>query len=155
MSDGTSELQLISSAFKDNEAVPEQYTCRGQNINPPLNIVGKPEGTKSLALIMHDPDAVSGDYVHWLMWDIPPGTDTIAANSVPVGAIQGPNGSGDNKYTGPCPPAGTGTHHYKFDLYALNTTLSLNPKTNREDLVKALEGRFLAQSTLTGLVDAN
>jgi len=154
MSDGTTSdgLQLTSAAFKDGEAIPEQYTCRGQNINPPLNITGVPEGAKSLTLIMHDPDAPNGDFLHWLMWDVPTGTQAVSANSVPVGAIQGPNGMGKNGYMGPCPP--DGTHHYKFDLYALDTTLGLDAKSTRQQLSDATRGHILAQTTLTGLVSA-
>lgn len=156
MNDGsaTGGLSLTSSAFQDGGTIPQQYTCRGQNINPPLNITGQPEDTKSLALIMHDPDAVSGDFLHWLMWDMPASTQAIAATSVPVGAIQGPNGSGNNTYMGPCPPKGTGTHHYKFDLYALDTTLGLDSKSSRQQLEDAMKGHILDQTTLTGLFSA-
>jgi Raf kinase inhibitor-like YbhB/YbcL family protein len=156
MSDGTTTdgLQISSPAFKDGEAIPEQYTCRGQNINPPLNVTGQPEGTKSMALILHDPDAVNGDFLHWLVWDLPAGTQAIGANSVPVGAIQGLNGTGNNNYMGPCPPDGTGTHHYKFDLYALDITLGLDAKSTRQQLTDAVKGHILAQTTLTGLFSA-
>lgn len=99
-----SSLKVASSAFADSAPIPAQYTCKGQNINPPLSILGVPAGAKSLALIMHDPDAVGGDFVHWTIWDIPASTENIAANSVPAGAIQGQNGGGRNKYMGPCPP---------------------------------------------------
>jgi Raf kinase inhibitor-like YbhB/YbcL family protein len=114
--------------------------------------VSIPETAKSLALIMHDPDAPSGDYVHWTLWDIPADTGTLAANSVPVGAVQGINSSGENKYMGPCPPSGT--HRYMFELYALDTSLSLPAETQREDLLKTMEGRVLEKATLTGTFSA-
>lgn len=147
-------LQLISPVFRDGAAIPIQYSCKGQSVNPPINIFGVPSSARSLALIMHDPDAVSGDFVHWLMWDIPTITETIAANSVPMGAVQGINSVGQNKYTGPCPPAGTGTHHYIFELYGLDKTLSLKPQANRDELQKAMEGHIVGQGTLTGLFAA-
>ncbi len=99
---------------------------------------------------MHDPDAVSGDYLHWLMWDIPPNTETISVNSVPIGAMQGLNGGGQAGYTGPCPPRGTGTHRYIFDFYAIDTTLNLKPGSAIEDVIKAQKGRVLDHYALTG-----
>ena len=145
---------LSSSAFQDGEAIPVSYSCKGDNTSPPLNVGGVPVEAKSLALILHDPDAVNGDFTHWLVWDIPSSTQGINANAVPVGAIQGPNGSGDNKYLGPCPPAGTGTHHYIFELYALDQMLGLKPDTDRQQLEKAIQGHIIGQTKLTGLFTA-
>lgn len=147
-------MQIISPAFREGAAIPVQYTCKGQNVSPPLNIVDAPKDAKSLALIVHDPDAVSSDFVHWLVWDIPADNGNIAANKVPVGAVQGLNGAQQTKYMGPCPPAGTGTHHYMFELYALDKSLGLPAQTNHEQLKQAMEGSILAQNTLTGLVSA-
>lgn len=149
-----SSLKLTSQAFGDNAQIPVQYTCRDQNINPPLSISGVADKVKSLALIMHDPDAVGGDFVHWLMWDIFTSTKTIDANNVPAGAIQGQNSSGKSEYMGPCPPAGTGVHRYIFELYALDTTLGLQDGSNRAELEKVMQGHILAQHTLTGLFSA-
>jgi Raf kinase inhibitor-like YbhB/YbcL family protein len=143
-------LQIISPVFRDGSPIPPQYSCKGQNINPPLNIFNSPAGTQSLALIMHDPDAVSGDFLHWLVWDIPPSTESIAVNSVPVGAMQGLNGSEKSGYIGPCPPPGTGTHRYIFDFYALDTTLDLPANSTMEDVIKAMKGHMLDHSALTG-----
>ncbi len=146
-----SSLKLLSQVFRDGAAIPVQYTCKGQNVNPPMNIAGVPAGTNSLALIMHDPDAVSGDFVHWLVWDIPASTETIAVNSLPAGAIQGLNSSGKNQYMGPCPPAGTGIHRYMFELYALDTNLGLPAGSSRAELEKVMQSHILAKHTLTGL----
>jgi Raf kinase inhibitor-like YbhB/YbcL family protein len=145
-------LQLISQAFGNGEAIPGQYTCKGQNINPPLSIMNVPLGAKSLALVMHDPDALGSDFVHWLVWDIKAEAQAFAANSVPVGAVQGVSGFGNNKYGGPCPPAGSGTHRYIFELYALDTVLSLGPDTNREKLEQTMKGHIIEQCSLAGLV---
>jgi Raf kinase inhibitor-like YbhB/YbcL family protein len=147
-------LDIISPVFRSGSPIPRQYTCRGQNVNPPLNIFNKPDGTQSLTLIMHDPDAPGGDYLHWLVWDIPPGTESIPANSVPVGAVQGKNGGGHPIYSGPCPPSGTGTHHYIFDFYALDTTLDLPGGSEIKDVIKAQAGHVLDHCELVGLFSA-
>jgi len=146
-----SGLLLVSTVFRDGTQVPPQYTCKGENVNPPLSIINPPNGTQSYALIMHDPDAPGGDYLHWLVWDISSKTDTIAANSVPVGAIQGFNDSGSMGYTGPCPPPGTGEHRYMFELYALDTTLGLPKETDRETLENAIESHTIEHVMCTGL----
>lgn len=146
------EMQVVSPVFKEGGDIPPQYTCKGQNLSPPLNFVSVPDDAKSLALIMHDPDAQSGDFVHWLMWDIPAGTGTMQANSVPVGAVQGVNSSNQNKYTGPCPPSGT--HRYMFELYALDNSLGLPADTGRDSLLKAMEGHVVEKFTLTGKFSA-
>ena len=150
----TADLSLISPAFSDKGPIPEQYTCRGQNISPPLAIPNMPAGTKSLALIMHDPDAVNTDWVHWLVWNISPSTTEITENSVPEGTIQGTTSFGKPGYGGPCPPKGTGTHGYMFELYALDITLDLPSSATRQQLQQTIDGHIVAQTTLTGLVAA-
>ncbi|OGL34461.1 hypothetical protein A3F65_00345 [Candidatus Saccharibacteria bacterium RIFCSPHIGHO2_12_FULL_47_16b] len=147
----STSLALSSSAFSDNQPIPVQYTCKGENVNPPLAISDVPAEAKALALIVHDPDAVSGDFVHWLMWDIPLATTSINANTVPVGAVQGQNDGGQSQYMGPCPPASTGTHRYMFKLYALDTILNLPAGSERPVLEQAMQGHVLAKTTLTGL----
>lgn len=149
-----SNFTLISQAFREGSAIPPQYTCKGQNVSPPLNVLAKPENTKSFALIMHDPDAVSGDFTHWTLWDIPANTEAIGTGNVPVGAIQGVNDADKNAYSGPCPPAGTGTHHYIFELYALDSSLGLDSKTTRQQLLQAMDGKIIGKTVLTGLFDA-
>lgn len=148
-------FSVISPAFADGTAIPEPYTCKGQNINPPLNILNVPSGAKSLALVMHDPDAVSGDFTHWLVWDIPAGTVSVAVNSVPVGAIQGLNSRGEIGYTGPCPPPGTGTHRYMFDFFALDKMLSLDAHSDRQRVELAMQRHIVDRTILTGLFTAD
>jgi Raf kinase inhibitor-like YbhB/YbcL family protein len=148
-------LELMSPVFMQGGVIPEQYTCRGQNINPPLNILNPPAGTLSYTLIMHDPDAPGGDYLHWLLWDIPPVTESILPNSVPVGAIQGYNDADTLGYTGPCPPKGTGIHRYIFELYALDRTLDLDRSARRAEVEKTMHGHILDETTLTGVVAAD
>ncbi len=144
------DMEIISPVFRDGAPIPSQYTCSGQNVSPPLNLFNIPPAAQSLALIMHDPDAPVGDFTHWLVWDIPTSTETIAANSVPVGAVQGANDMDDVGYAGPCPPAGTGTHRYIFELYALGKTLGLESGSNRAQLEQAVRGNVLASATLSG-----
>lgn len=148
----TAKLNMTSSEFTDGTDIPKAYGCKGQNINPPLAFSGIPDGAKSLALTLNDPDAPSGNFIHWLVWDIPVSTKAINSNSVPVGAVQGKNGSGQNQYMGPCPPSGT--HHYIFTLYALDGSLSLPTGSNWEQLQAAMNGHIIAQVKLTGLFSA-
>lgn len=146
-------FQLMSPAFRESSSIPPQYTCKGQGVSPPLNILHCDPSAKSLALIMHDPDAPVGDYTHWLMWDIATSTETIAANSVPVGAVQGTNSNNKLGYMGPCPPSGQ--HRYMFELYCLDTSLGLESGSSRRQLEEALEGHVLASHTLTGMFAAD
>lgn len=148
-------LQLISPVFREGAPIPRQYTCRGSGVNMPLNIIDAPLGTQSFTLIMHDPDAPMGDFLHWLMWDMPSTTEVIAANSVPVGALQGLNGAEESGYAPPCPPAGSGTHRYVFELYALDVALGLQGESTRPDVEAAMKGHILEQATLTGIFSAD
>lgn len=145
-------LEIISPVFRNGAPIPPQYTCKGQNVSPPLTFMDVPKKAQSLALIMHDPDAPVGDYVHWTIWDIATNTEMIAANSVPVGAIQGLNSNNESKYMGPCPPSGT--HRYIFALYALDKTLGLPGSTTRDQLIKAIEGHIIEKHALTGTFSA-
>lgn len=149
-----SGMQINSPEFGEGQTIPAKYTCRGQNISPPLNIYNVPAEAQSLALIMHDPDAVIGDFTHWILWDIPASTQTIGASSVPVGAVQGLNGKDDIGYMGPCPPGGTGVHRYMFEVYALNRTINLESGSNRAQLTQAMDGKILSSATLTGIFAA-
>jgi len=142
-------MKLTSPAFENNQSIPSKYTCDGEDINPPLQISGAPEGTKSLVLIVDDPDAPLGIWDHWLVWNISSSTPGIEENSLPEGSVQGMNSFGKQPYGGPCPPSGT--HHYHFKLYALNTELSLDPSSKKEDLEEAMKGAILAQTELIGL----
>jgi Raf kinase inhibitor-like YbhB/YbcL family protein len=144
-----SNMKLTSTEFLDNQFIPSKYTCDGEDINPELNISGVPSGTKSLVLIMDDPDAPAGTWVHWIMWNIKPETTSIAEGSVPKGAVEGITSFNKTGYGGPCPHQGT--HHYNFKLYALDTLLNLSPSSKKEDLVLAMQGHILEQTILIGL----
>lgn len=142
-------MKLLSSAFQNNAMIPSQYTCDGANLSPPLTIEGVPAGAKSLALIVDDPDAPAGDWVHWLVWNISPDTAEIPGNTVPAGAVQGTTDFGKPGWGGPCPPSGI--HHYQFKLYALDIELQLPTSTKKADLEKTMAGHILNSSILVGL----
>ena len=141
-------MKLTSNAFQNNGKIPDRYTCKGENINPKLAIADMPAGTKSMVLIMDDPDAPAGTWDHWIVFNIPAISD-IAENSVPEGATQGKNSWGKSGYGGPCPPSGT--HRYVFKAYALDTTLNLSGNARKQDVEKAMKGHALAEAKLTGL----
>lgn len=148
-------MELTSPAFTNNSPLPQDATCKGKGVNPPLQINGAPQGTQSLALVMHDPDAVGGqDFLHWLLWNITPDTTDIGQDTVPSGAAQGTNDYRRAQYGPACPPPGTGLHHYTFDLYALDAQLELPPGTERQTLEEALKPHTLATAQLIGTVQA-
>ena len=148
-------MQLTSTAFANNSTLPIDYTCKGQGISPPLTISDVPEGAASLAIIMHDPDAIGGrDFLHWAVWNIPPTTSQIAEDSVPNGGVQGTNDYPNQIYGPACPPSGSGLHHYVFDLYALDITLDLPAGANRQELEKTLQGHAIATAQLVGTVQS-
>lgn len=139
-------LTIKSPAFKNNEFIPSKYTCDGLNINPELIIEDIPVNTKSLAIIVDDPDAPNGTFCHWLLWNIPP-KSTIKEDSRP--GTQGRNSIHENKYFGPCPPSGT--HHYHFKVYALDAKLNLAPNTGEKELLNTMKGHIISSGDLVGL----
>lgn len=140
-------MKISSPAFGPGAFIPVEFTCDGANISPPLTIGDVPKHTKSLALIMDDPDAPMGLWVHWLVWNIPPDTAHIE-KGLRVPWPQGVTSSRKPFYGGPCPPPGT--HRYYFHLYALDTMLELRPSAQKHDLEKAMEGHILAQAQAMG-----
>jgi Raf kinase inhibitor-like YbhB/YbcL family protein len=149
-------LTLPSSAFKPQGHIPAKYTCEGDDISPPLTFGGVPQGTKSLALIIDDPDAPDPAapqrvWVHWVVYNIPPDTHGLAENAgsagLPKGASAGANDFGNASYGGPCPPIGR--HRYFYKLYALDTTLDLKA-ANKAKLEAAMQGHVLAKAELIG-----
>jgi Raf kinase inhibitor-like YbhB/YbcL family protein len=147
-------FQLTSSAFAPGAMIPSQYSCTGTDISPALHWGDAPVGTQSFALIVDDPDAPAGDWVHWTMWNIPATSHELAEN-VPKqehladGSRQGRNDFRKTGYNGPCPPGGK-THRYFFRLYALDTTIDLKPGAAKADLDAAIKGHVLAQAEYMG-----
>lgn len=146
-------MKITSSAFDSYQLIPAKYTCDGQDINPPLTIEGIPAKTKSLVLIMDDPDSPSKVWVHWLVWNIDSQTKEIEENSVPAGAVLGMTDFGKPGYGGPCP--GSGTHRYSFRIYALDAVLNLEQGSGKTVLEKAMTGHILAQAELIGRYGRN
>jgi Raf kinase inhibitor-like YbhB/YbcL family protein len=147
-------LVVSSPAFAEGTQIPEEYTCDGSDISPPLNWSEPPAGTRSLALIMDDPDAPGGVFTHWVIFNLPAGSTQLPA-AVPTnpelssGALQGSNDFGRIGYSGPCPPSGS-PHRYRFTLYAVDEVLELSPGAAQSQVRQALEGHVLAQDQLTG-----
>lgn len=142
-------MKIESTAFKDNELIPPKYTCDGENINPPLVISDVPENTKSLVLVVDDPDASGGTFVHWTVWNINPHIKEIPENSCPQNSVEGMTDSGRAGYCSPRPPYGT--HRYFFKLFALNTTLDPDTSVKAADIEKEIEENILAKAQLVGL----
>ncbi|HLC99621.1 MAG TPA: YbhB/YbcL family Raf kinase inhibitor-like protein [Patescibacteria group bacterium] len=140
---------IQSPVVRPNGPIPTRYTCDGKNINPSLNISQAPANTKSLVLIVDDPDAPAGTWVHWTMWNIPPDTICIKEGSIPTGAVEGVTSFGRPGYGGPCPHSGT--HRYFFKLYALDALLALSQAAKVADIEKAMSGHIIEQSELMGV----
>jgi Raf kinase inhibitor-like YbhB/YbcL family protein len=151
-------ILLRSDSFADGGDIPKAYTCDGKDTSPPLSWSGVPEGARSLALVVEDPDAPRGTWAHWVLFDLAPDVVELAG-AVPSGetfapkggakaARQGKNDFGNLGYGGPCPPSGT--HRYVFRLYALDAELALAPGATREQVLRAMNGHVLAEGRLTG-----
>jgi Raf kinase inhibitor-like YbhB/YbcL family protein len=144
-------MKIKSTAFGNDEMIPVNYTCDGEDINPPLTISGVPADAKSLVLIVDDPDAPAGTWLHWAVWNIDPAVMEIPENSLPAGAVEGETDFGTPGYRGPCPPSGI--HHYFFKLYALDTTLELGVSATVQDIEEAMDGHILESAELVGLCE--
>jgi hypothetical protein len=142
-------MKITSSVFEHQGNIPKQYTCDGEDISPPLSFINIPAGTRSLALIVDDPDAPAKTWVHWVVFNIPPETDEITQNTIPVKAQEGITDFQNIGYGGPCPPSGT--HRYFFKLYALDTILQLDSGASKEEVLSAMRGHILQQAELVGL----
>jgi len=144
---GGPTMKITSSAFHEGGNIPSKFTCDGSDTSPPLQITGIPSGAKCLVLITDDPDAPGGLFTHWLVWNIPPQTSSIAEGSAPKG-VQGANDFGKSGYRGPCPPPGT--HRYSFKIFALDRELELRSGAKRNQLDAAMKGHVIAQGELVG-----
>jgi Raf kinase inhibitor-like YbhB/YbcL family protein len=147
------KLFLSSTAFADGAPIPVKYSCQGNDISPPLLWEGAPAQTKSFALICDDPDAPGRTWVHWVFYNLPSSLSSLSDNTpktgaLPNGAAQGLNSSGQIGYQGPCPPSGK--HRYFFKLYALDAALSLEGRSTKDELLKAMEGHILAFGQIMG-----
>jgi Raf kinase inhibitor-like YbhB/YbcL family protein len=152
---------LSSPSFTNGAAIPAQHTCDGADRSPNLTWTGIPAGTRSLALLVDDPDAPAGTWVHWVLFNLPAGTNGLPENvsrteTLPElgGAIQGRNDSRTTGYAGPCPPPGK-PHRYYFKLYALDGELSLRSGATKADVERGMEGHVLGNAQLMGTYGRN
>jgi Raf kinase inhibitor-like YbhB/YbcL family protein len=141
-------MNLLSPDFSEGDNIPERFTCDGEDVNPTLKISGVSPATKSLVLIVDDPDAPRGTFTHWLVWNLRPDLTEIKASGSPSGAMQGMNDFGTSKYGGPCPPSGV--HRYYFKLYALDTMLQLPTNSKRQAIDFAIKDHIVDEATLMG-----
>jgi len=137
-----SHIAITSSAFRDRDDMPLQYGCKGGGQKPPLMLSDVPSTTKSLVLIVDDPDAPSGTFTHWVVWNIPPSSTTLS------GGVEGKNSAGNIGYTPPCPPSGE--HHYHFKVLALDAMLNLPAGSDRAEVLRAAEGHVVGRGELVG-----
>ncbi|HEX5324572.1 MAG TPA: YbhB/YbcL family Raf kinase inhibitor-like protein [Capsulimonadaceae bacterium] len=147
---GPDTLTVSSTAFKEGQNMPAQNTCGGTGISPPLAWSKPPDHTASLAITCLDPDAPSGTFTHWLVYDIPASAMSMVEGSAPAGSLQGMNDFGSTGYGAPCPPPGN-PHHYLFTVYALDNKPDLKGGASRTDLFAAIKGHVLAKGEITGL----
>jgi Raf kinase inhibitor-like YbhB/YbcL family protein len=141
------KFTIGSTVIANRDRIPSKYTCDGENINPPLTIENIPEGTKTLALIVDDPDAANGTFDHWIVWNIRP-MEMISENTVP--GTEGKNSFGKTRYQGPCPPHGE-EHRYFFKVHALDTLLDIAAGSDKKTVEKAMKGHILAEGEIIGI----
>ncbi len=137
----------IASEFDHEAMIPSKYTCDGEDVSPELEFSDIPQEAESLALVMDDPDAPSGTFDHWVVWNIPPETEMVPEGKEPEGT-QGSTGFGRRGYGGPCPPSGT--HRYFFKLYALDSMLDLEEGSSKDELERVIEGHIIEKAVLMG-----
>jgi len=151
--DNSGGIKLTSSAFKEGQPIPATYTCKGVNISPPLEWSGVPKTARTIAIIADDPDAPSGTWVHWVLYNLPADNIGLVENlppteSLKAGGFQGKNDFGKIGYGGPCPPSGT--HRYFFKIFALDGELPLKAGATKAEVEKAMAGHVVAQGQLMG-----
>lgn len=144
-------MKISSPAFEDNADIPVQYTCEGPNVSPPLSFSDVPDGSKSLALLVEDPDAPAKPWVHWFVFNIPAHAAEFQENSIAEGAEQGLCNGNTLGYEGPCPPENK--HTYLFKLYALDITLPSDPVPDRKRALELMDGHIIAEALLRGVYE--
>ncbi len=142
-------LGLSSPSFDAGRPIPRRFTCEGANVAPELSWEGSPPGTRSFALVVEDPDAPGGTFIHWVVYDLPADARALREGTLPAGARQGRNDFGKTRYGGPCPPPGP-AHRYHFRLYALDRTLDVAAGATADELRRAMSGHVLAEGQLIG-----
>jgi Raf kinase inhibitor-like YbhB/YbcL family protein len=143
-------ITVTSPAFRDGGTIPKRYSCDGEQVSPPLRWSGVPPDGRELALLVEDPDASGGTFVHWVLFKLPPSLNGLAEGKVPNGARQGENSAGKSAWAGPCPPGGDAPHHYEFTLYALRTPLDQPDGAAADAVRSAVAHSALARGQLVG-----
>jgi hypothetical protein len=142
-------FRISSPAFMNGGRIPKKYTCDGENVAPPIEWSGAPEGSKSVAIICEDPDAPSGTFTHWVLYDVPVSKHRLAEGTE-MGTV-GVNDFGVRGFGGPCPPSNDAAHHYAFHVYALDTDSLGPPGLSKDAAREAMNGHVLAEGELTGI----
>jgi Raf kinase inhibitor-like YbhB/YbcL family protein len=148
---GATVITVTSTAFDDGQPIPQKYGCDGAEVSPPLAWSGVPSDAVTLALVVDDPDAPGGTFVHWVVANVDPAESGVAEGTTPAGGVEVANSSGDASYAGPCPPSGT--HHYRFTVYALSSTIDVAADTSLDDVFAAIDDASVGQGTLTGIYE--
>jgi Raf kinase inhibitor-like YbhB/YbcL family protein len=144
-------MKITSPVFRNGEKVPLKYTCEGPNISPPLEFMNAPKASKSLVLMVEDPDAEAKPWVHWLVFNIPPDAKGFEEGSVWKGSVEGLCNGNTFGYEGPCPPQNE--HQYLFKLYALDKVLEIPASSDRKKVLAEMQGHILAESVLSGVYE--
>jgi Raf kinase inhibitor-like YbhB/YbcL family protein len=142
--DAAATITVRSTAFAEGEEIPERFTCDGKDLSPPLEWSGGP--AKAWALVVDDPDAPGGTFIHWVVLDIAPGTKSVETGEVPAGGMQGVNSSGRASYIGPCPPSGE--HRYRFTLYALDARTGLTENAKLDGALDVIADHATSRGTI-------
>jgi Raf kinase inhibitor-like YbhB/YbcL family protein len=151
--DVPADITVTSPAFDEDEPIPQTYSCDGDDHSPALAWQGVPDPADELALVVDDPDASGGTYVHWVLFGLDPSVTALDEGTVPSGARQATNSAGDARYKGPCPPGGDDAHRYRFTLYALDDHLGADDGADLGDVLPAIGRAAIAKGTLTGTFD--
>jgi Raf kinase inhibitor-like YbhB/YbcL family protein len=146
-------ITVTSPAFAEAAPIPPEFSCDGDDVSPPLSWEGVPDDAVELALVVDDPDARRGTYVHWVLFGLDPSLTALEQGEVPEGARQAENSAGDAEYKGPCPPGGDDAHRYRFTVYALREEISVDDGTGTGDVLAAVSDAAIAKGTLTSTFD--
>lgn len=150
--DAPQQITVTSTSFEEGQPIPERYSCHGAGVSPPLALSAVPAEAEALALVVDDPDAPRGTFTHWVVLDFDPTTVDIAEGVVPAGGVEVENSAGRTSYFGPCPPSGT--HRYRFSVYALRNGTGLGPTASLRQALGAIEDDVLAWGRLVGTFSA-
>lgn len=142
-------VEVTSSAFEEGARIPTRFTCDGEDVPPPLSWSNVPDGAEEIVIVVDDPDAPGGTFIHWIVAGIDPTTERLDAGEVPEGAVEGTNDFGEARYRGPCPPAGDDPHRYEFVVFAMEEATRLGEQPGVEEFREVIEGHAIATGTLT------